>query len=444
MVRLSEIVSPCFAEVHRDIKANGHTHYFLKGGRGSTKSSFVSIEIIQGIMRYPDANGIALRKIGRDLKETVFMQLLWAIDKLGVSRYWTIHFSPLRLCYRPTGQQILFRGVDDAAKSKSIKLRSGYFKYIWFEEADQFTGIEEIRKVTQSLIRGGENQVVLYTYNPPKSVNNWINAEILQRTTKKDDYKTTYIHHSSYLDVPKKWLGDEFIREAEILKQANEDAYRHEYLGEVTGTGGEIFKNVVLREITADEVKALGRIYRGLDFGFSTDPCAYIACCLHNYKLYIFHEFYLTELGFDKMAELISEENKLNDLIYADSAEPRSIHELAIRGIKISGARKYQGSVDHGVSRLSRDLIEIVIDPVKCPNAAKEFTTYEYERDKDDIFKAMYPDKNNHTIDAVRYALSNTEFMLKPDKKAVKKHIDFEFQNERSYGDRSPEGIFNN
>lgn len=442
MVRLSEIISPCFKEVHKDIKNNGHTHYFIKGGRGSTKSSFVSIEIVQGIMRYPNANGIALRKVGRDLKESVFMQLLWAIDILGVSAYWSVHLSPLRLCYKPTGQMILFRGVDDASKSKSIKLRKGYFKYIWFEEADQFTGMEEIRKVTQSLIRGGENQVVLYTYNPPKSVNNWINTEITNRLATKDSDTSTVIHHSSYLDVPEAWLGQDFIREAERLKATDETSYNHEYLGEVTGTGGEIFKNVTLREITPDEIKALGRVYRGLDFGFSIDPCAYICCCLHNYKLYIFNEFYLEELGFDKMAELITEENKLNDLVYADSAEPRSIHELAIRGIKVSPARKEKGSVEHGVSRLSRDLIEIVIDPIKCPNAAKEFTTYEYERDKDDVFKAMYPDKNNHTIDAVRYALCNTEFMLKPEKKQVKKHVDFDFQKKREYGGRNPENIF--
>lgn len=424
-VKLSEVIAPAFFDLHRDIKDNGHTHYFIKGGRGSTKSSFVSIEIITGIMKSPNASAIAFRKVGKDVKDSVFTQLLWAIDILGVGHFWQVKLSPIRLIYTPTGQQVLFRGVDDANKSKSIKLRTGYFKYIWFEEADQFGGMEELRKITQSLIRGGSNQKVFYTYNPPKSVQNWLNTECnIQRPDR-------LIHHSIYKDVPKEWLGEEFFIEAEMLKQTNEDAYCHEYLGEVTGTGGEVFKNVVLREISQEEINGLGNIYRGLDFGFSIDPCAYICCCLHNRKLYIFNEIYKVGMGYNELFDEISKENVHNGLIYADSAEPRSIHELCIRGLKVSGARKYQGSVDHGITRLTEDLTEIIIDNVKCPNCAREFTQYELEKDKDDNFKALFPDKNNHTIDAVRYALSNTELFTRKRGTPAKRKPDFDFQKEK-------------
>lgn len=427
-LNLSRIIAPGFYEVHRDIKNNRHTHYFIKGGRGSTKSSFVSIEIILGIMRTPHAHAIAFRKVGKDVKDSIFNQLLWAIDILEVNSYWAVNLSPLKLTYKPTGQTVMFRGVDDAAKSKSIKLREGYFGFVWFEEADQFSGMEEIRKILQSLLRSGKDQKVFYTYNPPQSVNNWINEEVLTRRTDR------LTHHSTYLDVPPEWLGSLFFAEARQLKEVNEQAYNHEYMGEVTGTGGEVFKNVKVRSIPEDEILSYGRIYRGLDFGFTTDPTAYICCCLHNRRLYIFHEVYKTEMGFDKMAEAISTENKFNELVYADSAEPRSIHELAVRGIKITGARKYQGSVDHGITRLKEDLTEIVIDGENCPNAAREFLNYELERDREGNFKAAYPDKNNHAIDAVRYALCNTELFLKPKQTTVSRHNDFDILKPKKSG----------
>lgn len=157
-LNLSRVIAPGFYEVHRDIKNNRHTHYFIKGGRGSTKSSFVSIEIILGIMRTPHAHAIAFRKVGKDVKDSIFNQLLWAIDILEVNSYWAVNLSPLKLTYKPTGQTVMFRGVDDAAKSKSIKLREGYFGFVWFEEADQFSGMEEIRKILQSLLRSGKDQ----------------------------------------------------------------------------------------------------------------------------------------------------------------------------------------------------------------------------------------------------------------------------------------------
>ncbi len=401
-VKLTELVAPSFYAVHQDIKAGIHTHYWLNGGRGSTKSSFVSIEIILGMMADPQANAVCMRKVGLYLKESVFEQLVWAIEKLGVSHLWEERLSPLGLIYRPTGQRILFRGADKPKKIKSTKVSKGYIKYLWYEELDEFDGMEEIRTINQSLIRGGDRFFVFYSYNPPKSGRNWVNAETL---TQRGD---RLIHQSTYLTVPEQWLGQQFLIEAEHLKAIKPEAYRHEYLGEITGTGGEIFTNLQIREISDDEIKLFDRIKRGLDLGYAVDPLHYTVCH-HNKgkrRLYIFGEIHKVALSTNEAVRQMKAENKLNQRITADSEEPRTIATMKGMGLNIIGAKKGPDSVEHGIKYL-QDLEAIIIDPVRCPNTAREFSGYEYEPDKEGGFKADYPDKNNHSIDAVRYAIEN-------------------------------------
>ncbi|KRQ86044.1 Phage terminase large subunit [Caloramator mitchellensis] len=408
-IKLSELIAPSFYEIHNDIKNNRYTHYWLKGGRGSTKSSFVSIEIILGIMKDPKANAVVLRKVKETLKDSVFEQLVWAIEKLQVSEYWDIKHNPMELTYIPTGQKILFRGADKPKKIKSTKVSKGYIKFIWYEEVDEFNGIEEIRMINQSLMRGGEKFVVFYTYNPPNSVRSWVNEEVL---IDREDRK---VHHSTYLTVPKAWLGEQFFIEAEHLKKVNEKAYRHEYLGEVTGTGGEIFTNVTARKITDEEIKIFDRIKRGIDFGYAGDPFHYTVCHFDKTRrrLYIFYEIHQAGLSNRKAAELIKKENVSNRWITADSAEPKSIDELKEYGLRVKGAKKGPDSVEYGIKFL-QDLEEIIIDPERCPNTLREFLNYELEKDKEGNFKADYPDKNNHSIDAVRYALEDDMLSRKP------------------------------
>lgn len=401
-VRLKNIIAPSFYDIHNDIKYNRYTHYWLKGGRGSTKSSFAGIEIILGMMKDPDANAVALRKVKETLKDSVFEQLIWAIEKLKVAEYWDIKHNPMELTYTPTGQKILFRGADKPRKIKSIKVSKGYTKFIWYEEVDEFNGMEEIRMINQSLMRGGQQFVVFYTYNPPNSIRSWVNEEVLHAREDR------IVHHSTYLTVPKEWLGEQFLIEAEHLKKVNEKAYRHEYLGEVTGTGGEIFANIVARRITDVEIKTFDRIKRGLDFGYAVDPVHYSVSYYDKTRrrLYIFYEIHQVRLSNRRLAEMIKQENKNNNPIIADSAEPKSIAELKSYGINIRGARKGPDSVEYGIKFL-QDLEEIIIDPEKCPNTLREFLNYELEKDSNGNFKAEYPDKNNNSIDSVRYALED-------------------------------------
>ncbi len=349
-----------------------------------------------------DANACAIRKIGKNLRESVFEQLLWAIDKLGASDLWDSRVSIPELVYKPTGQKILCKGADEPRKFKSVKISSGYIKYIWYEEADEFGGFEELDMINQSLMRGNGDFVCLYTYNPPRSAASWINFGFGKPRPDR------LLHRSDYRDVPEEWLGRAFLAEAEYLKQSDPRRYANEYLGEITGTGAEVFTNVTLEPISAESIGSFDRTYRGIDWGYGADPFVYIGTALENSgrRLYIFEEFYRCGARFDEIAKAIRTLNTRNMPITADSAEPRSNDELRARGFAIRAAKKGQGSVEYGIRRLC-DLDRIIIDPLRCPNAAREFTGYKLVSDGNGGFRSGYPDKDNHTIDAVRYALED-------------------------------------
>jgi len=400
MVKLRDIVIPTFYEAHRDIKERKHTHYWFKGGRGSTKSSFISLEIIYNVIRDSECNAICFRKIGKDIEESVYNQILWAIDALGVNDYFKAYKSPYRIIYTPTGQVIAFRGLDDATKTKSIKLKKGYYKISWFEELDEFAGPEEIRKAEQSVMRGGNQFIAFKSYNPPQNVNNWVNKEVIH------DRPDRLVTHNTYLDVPREWLGEQFFIEAEFLKGFNELAFRHEYMGEITGTGGLIFQNVRDMRMSDELIAGFDNLREGIDWGFAADPFAWNK--LHYDKtrrcIYIFDEINKVQLTNARAMELLKPKHQT--LITADSAEPKSIEEFQSKGFKIYGARKGPDSVRYGIKWLQQ-LAYIYIDKVRCPKTYEEFSLYELEKDKNGEFKDKYPDKRNHHIDDVRYALED-------------------------------------
>lgn len=409
-VQLSKIVAESFYDVHHFLKEDRYTHHWLKGGRGSTKSSFASIEIVLGMMRNPGTHAVVLRKVAANLKDSVYEQLQWAINELGASDSWRVKISPLELIYKPTKQRIIFRGADKPKKIKSIKVKKGYIRYVWYEEVDEFHGPEEIRTINQSLMRGGEKFDIIYSFNPPRSASSWVNDVVLQY---RDD---TLVHHSSYLTIPPEWLGPQFLIEAEHLKKINPAAYDHEYGGAVNGTGGEIFTNVKVRIITDEEIANFDRINRGLDFGYAGDPLHYTVNHFDKTRkrLFIFHEIHQAGMKNSVATDAIKKEVTGNRQIIADSGEPRTINEFRELGLNIIGAKKGPDSVEHGVKFL-QDLEEIIIDPVRCPNTAREYTKYERDKDKNGNFKAKYPDKDNHSIDATRYSLEDEINSVQPN-----------------------------
>lgn len=396
---MNSIIADVFKPLTLDLLAQRHAEYWLKGGRGSTKSSFISIQIVLGLMRDAEANAIVYRKVGATIKDSVFAQIVWAIDVLRLSALFDFRVSPYEIILRRTGQRILFRGADDPTKSKSIKLRHGYFKYLWFEELTEFRGMEDIRIIKQSVFRGVKKAITFYSYNPPKTSHNWVNEEALKPINGR------IVHHSTYLDVPHDWLQDAFFAEAEAVKATNERAYQNEYLGEVTGTGGQVFDNLELREISDAEIEAFGTFYNGLDFGFAVDPDAASrwAYDRRTRRLYAIAEYYGSHTSIDTLADKVLALAG-REIVRCDSADPRMIAELKRRGVTAIGVRKGPGSVEHGM-RWLEDLGQIVVDPRRTPNIAREFQKYEYLQDKNGNFLPAYPDKDNHSIDASRYAL---------------------------------------
>lgn len=278
-----------------------------------------------------------------------------------------------------------------------------YVGITWMEEFDQFAGMNEIRKINQSLIRGGEDFIQFYSYNTPATALHFVNVE------KLIPKETRLVHLSDYRSVPKKWLGQAFIDEAEYLKSVNERLYENEYLGLMTGTGGNVFENLEIREITDSEIETFDFTYQGIDFGWFPDPLAWTKSCYNPAQktLYIFDEFVINKMSNQDVWNTLKEEKgvKEEDMIIADSAEPKSIGDFRSYGSSMRGAEKGAGSVEYSMKWLA-SLAKIVIDPKRCPTSAEEFSTYEYEQDKDGNYISGYVDANNHCIDSVRYALN--------------------------------------
>lgn len=398
----ASLIAPTFAPVHFDIESGEHLEYVFPGGRGSTKSSFISLEVIDRLMKNETMHAVVLRQVGDTLRSSVYQQILWAIEALGLTDEFKSTVSPMEITRISTGQKIYFRGADDPGKLKSIKVPFGYIGILWFEELDQFLGAEAARKIEQSVIRGGDKAYIFKSFNPPKSAQNWANKYI------KIPKENRLITESTYLTVPKKWLGKPFLDEAEFLKQVNPIAYENEYMGVANGTGGNVFDNITIRRITDDEIANFDRLYRGVDWGWFPDPYHYV--CVHydaaRMKLYIFDEYRCNKKSNQQTAAELKKKGVTgNDLIICDSAENKSVSDYKECGLAAMAAKKPPGSVEYGMKWL-QSLSEIVIDNIRCPHAAEEFLNYEYDRDKNGDVISGYPDKDNHSIDAVRYALN--------------------------------------
>ena len=400
--KLSEIVSTVFWDAHKKIRSGEVGECVEKGGRGSAKSSFCSVEVVLQLIKHPDCHAVVMRKIGNTLRTSVYAQICWAIAQLGLSSHFRCTVSPMECVYVKTGQKIMFFGMDDPGKLKSIKVPFGYIGIAWFEELDQFSGPEEVRNVEQSLFRGGPYSLVLKSFNPPAMARNWANQYALENKQGK------LVQHSTYLTTPPEWLGPRFLSDAEHLRDTNDTAYRHEYLGEVVGSGTQVFENLRIERITDDRIKDFDRIYNGVDWGFYPDIFAWNR--MHydagRKTLYIFDEVSMLRASNRASADAIIQKGVTgNDLIVADSAEPKSISDYCDYGLRCRGVKKGPGSVEYRMKWL-QSLSAIVIDPDRCPDTAKEFLEYEYERDKKtgEVMEG-YPDVANHHIDATSYGL---------------------------------------
>lgn len=403
--RLSQLIPSHFHDLWRATKDPNILNIVAKGGRGSGKSSDTAIIIAQLIMRYP-VNALILRKIDNTLASSVFEQIKWAINEMQVSHLFQIKVSPMEIIYKPRGNKMIFRGAQNPERIKSLKDARFSFTIAWIEELAEFKTEDEVTTITNSLLRGelddGLFYKFYYTYNPPKRKQSWVNKKY--ETSFQPD--NTFVHHSTYMNNP--YIAKEFIKEAEGARERNEMRYRWEYLGEAIGSGVVPFNNLQIEEIPRDLYDTFDNIRNAVDFGYATDPLAFVRWHYDKKKriIYAMDEYYGVQISNREFADWLHKKDYQSDDIYADSAEPKSIAELKKEhGIKrIKGVKKGKDSVEYGEQWLD-DLDAIVIDPKRTPNIAREFENIDYETDKDGNVKPRLEDKDNHSIDATRYAL---------------------------------------
>lgn len=372
----------------------------LTGSRAAKKSCNIAIRWINNMMAFPDSNLLVIRKIYKDHKDSTYAQLKWAIRRLQVEDHWEARLSPLEIVYKPTGQRILFRGLDDPMSITSITVDVGYLCWCWFEEAYQVNKESDFDMVDGS-IRGAVpsplfKQIVL-TFNPWNE-KHWIKKRWWdQRDEMADVFRTDY-------------KCNEFIDQADIhffeqMKVKNPRRYRVEGLGEWGIAEGLVFDDweeyeFDYREILKTRPGAHARF--GLDFGYTADPSGFIAFIVDTERkeIYIFDEHYEKAMLNNEIADMLKYKGYAKERIKADSAEPKSIDEIRGYGIsRITPARKGADSVVNGLQFLKQ--FKIIIHP-SCTNTILEFNNYAWDT-KDGVITNKPIDDYNHLIDPLRY-----------------------------------------
>ncbi len=279
---LTQIIDK-FKPVLKSILKYEFLHYWLKGGRGSTKSSFIAIVLVLLILIDPEFNAVCIRKVGETLQDSVYNQIIWAIELLGLKNHFQYKASPLQLVYKPTGQRFYFRGCDKPEKIKSIKCKIGKLKAVWFEELTEFSGMKEIRTVTQSIVRGSDKILCFYSFNPPKDGKNWVNEEVARARANR------FVSQTTYLDVPPNWLGANFIEEAEDLKENRPDDYNNEYLGQTSKITLNIVKNFD-KNVNVRKINYNPDLTLHLTCDFNVDPMCWLVAHKTDDKVFYFDE----------------------------------------------------------------------------------------------------------------------------------------------------------
>lgn len=372
----------------------------LKGSRASKKSKTMALWSVTNMMKYPSANMLVVRKSYRTLKDSCFTELRWAIHRLQVDDFWEYRLNPLEIIYKPTGQKIYFRGLDDPLKVTSITVDVGSLCWLWIEEAYEI-GKEADFDMLDESIRGrvddGLFKQVTLTFNPWNE-RHWIKKRFFDAEDKSDILAMT----TNYLC--NEWLDEADRKVFETMKKNNPRRYQVAGLGNWGIVEGVIYENWKEEKFTIEDVKKYKSAF-GLDFGYTNDPSAFFVSFLdlENKRLFVYDEFYEKGLSNKKIYEKISEAGYSKERIIADSSEPKSIDEIKTLGIRrITGAKKGRDSINNGIQWI-QDL-EIIIHP-QCVNFLTEISNYTWASDKFGNKLNTPIDDFNHLMDAMRYAL---------------------------------------
>lgn len=403
MISVNEIYLPdVIGGGYRDFWNFRGRYVVCKGSRASKKSKTQALKIIYKMMQYPVANTLVVRKTFRTLQNSCYSDLCWAINRLGVGRWWKATKNPLEITYRPTGQRILFVGLDDPLKITSISVPQGVLCWLWIEEAYEVTNEDDFNRLDES-IRGqlppGLYVQVTLTLNP-WSDRHWIKARFFDDPDPNVLAKTT------------NYLCNEFLSPAdhalfEAMKK-NPKRYRVAGLGEWGVVEGLVYDNWEEKSFDIDALRKKQGVKSafGLDFGFTNDPTAF--CCMlvdEGEKLiYVFDELYARGLTNPEIYRRIEAMGYRKEKIIADSASPKDIRELDELGIyRIRGSMKGNDSILHGIQQIQQ--YKIYVHP-RCANFLTEISTYQWDTDKLTGRAINKPvDYNNHLMDAMRYGI---------------------------------------
>lgn len=371
-----------------------------KGSRASKKSKTHALRFIWNMMKYPGSNLLVIRKTYRTLKDSCFTELKWAVHRLGVDTWWEFKESPLEATYKPTGQKIYFRGLDDPLKVTSVTVDVGALCWMWIEEAYEVMSESDFDTLDES-IRGevpeGLWKQIVLTFNPWNE-HHWIKKRFFDVGPDPNVLAAT----TNYLC--NEWLDAADIQVFETMKKNNPRRYQVAGLGNWGIVDGLIYENWREETFNLDDIRQCKSAF-GLDFGYTNDPSAFFAgfVNIQNKKLYVWDEFYEKGLSNKKIFEKITSMGYAKERITADSAEPKSIDELKTLGIRrIDGAKKGKDSVANGIQWI-QDL-EIIIHP-RCVNFLTEISNYTWDEDKFGKKLNVPIDDFNHLMDAMRYAL---------------------------------------
>lgn len=425
LIDTASLVPGCYADAWRDIMEHRHSEYIGESGRGSLKSTvLLSLAPVVLMLKDPRLCGVCFRRVGNTLRDSIFASIVSAIRRLGAESEFEWTVSPMRILRPSTGQVVMFRGLDDEEKAKSLTLDSPglYIGFACWEEFDQNRGERAVRRVEQTVKRGAAPRFWTFrAFNTPADPEHWAHLY----AARMEESGEALVLRQTYLDVPPEFLGEEFFKDAERLKAVSEEAYRNEYLGEAVGLTGRVFENVEAQEIAPEDAAAMKWVRRGIDWGFANDPFVWLSVGYDRKTatLYVFDEVFGTgALDADnvravkeRMAERDEgggtlrlpdgspafKRHRPENECRADAAAPKDIATWRSLGVECVPASKRVPVAD-GIRWLAKRR-RIVIDRGKCPLAYQEFTRYRALEDDEGRFLG-FPDKDNHAIDAVRYA----------------------------------------
>ncbi len=394
-----------------DVVGKGYRDYWhfkgryrvCKGSRASKKSKTTALNTIVRMMQYPLANTLVIRKTYRTLKDSCFAELKWAIARLGVKENWDVKESPLEMTYRPTGQKILFRGLDDPLKVTSVTVDTGVLCWLWIEEAYEIENEADFDMINES-IRGGVPEglfkQITITFNPWNE-HHWLKHRFFDIDGDPDLLAITTNYTCN------EWLDGSDIKLFEQMRLTNPRRYAVAGLGQWGVAEGLVFENWQVESfeksaLLTDDFKHLF----GLDYGYTNDPTAFIAMAVNPTEkvIYIYDEMYEKRLLNSDIVAKIKAMGYSKERIVADSAEPKTNDTLRRDGLRIVSSVKGADSVRAGIQQLQE--YRFIVHP-NCKNTVAELSNYTWQTDKEGKPTGYPKDSDNHLMDAMRYAMQD-------------------------------------